>query len=110
MVIKYQKSSICEKYFVMTMDIVHINYDNTNEISTTTEEILDLNRAFWYLGLYSDDFIKKMKVFNAIEYKDVKCEELIYLNYVLFPTEEDIKNAIDYLNSLVIMDRLRDTH
>jgi len=33
-------------------------------------------------------------------------EGLIYINYLLFPTEEDAKNVIDYLNSLIIIDKL----
>lgn len=98
MIIKYQKSSIYEEYYVLTF-IQTIKCGDEPPIEE--EVILDFNYVLWNFGLYRSDFVEKMIPFNGLLH-----EGLIYINYLLFPTEEDVKNAIDYLNSLIIMDKL----
>lgn len=106
MVIKYQKSSYYEEYFVITFTTT---IKDDNEPPIEKEVILDFNQVLWRFGLYTSEFIKKMKLFNAVEYDDIEYKGIMYINYLFFKKEEDILNAIDYLNSLIIMDKLNNT-
>lgn len=94
MELSYKKSGVHPDYYIIICNGLILDFINVNLI----------------LHINTIDFIVIMKLYNAIliNHKGMPCHSYKYgvIDYMFFPTELDVQNAIEHLNSIVVLKKL----
>ena len=96
MKLSYKKSRVYPDYYII--------------ICNEQLPILDFISVNLKLHISTTDYIVIMKLYNGvlINKNGMPCHNYRYdiIDYMFFPTELDVQNAIEHLNSIVVLEKL----